>query len=120
MMDLKKTPLFVKEKNQMNDVKKILEEFCRKNHIAKLSFFGSSVVNPEKANDIDILVEFNDGNKPGLLEMARLERELTEIFRKKVDLRTPEELSRYFKEDVIKEAKIEYSAKVLKVLLRTQ
>jgi len=89
----------------------ILRDFCRKNHISKLSFFGSSVTNPETANDIDILVEFDEGSKPGLLDMARLERELSGLFKKKVDLRTPEELSRLFREEVIKEAKIGYSAK---------
>ncbi|HKB84645.1 MAG TPA: nucleotidyltransferase domain-containing protein [Ignavibacteriaceae bacterium] len=90
---------------------KMLKNFCRINHISKLSFFGSSVTNPETAVDIDILVEFDEGSKPGLLDMARLERELSEIFKKKVDLRTPEELSRLFREEVIKEAKVEYSAK---------
>ena len=66
-----------------------------------LENYGSYVINPEYANDIDILVEFQAGFKPGLLDIARLERELSEIFNKKVDLRTPEELSNLFRQNVI-------------------
>ncbi|HSD63825.1 MAG TPA: nucleotidyltransferase domain-containing protein [Ignavibacteriaceae bacterium] len=91
--------------------KEILENFCKSNHIAKLSFYGSWVSDPESSNDIDILIEFEESVKPGLLLMARLERELSEIFNKKVDLRTPEELSKFFRKQVINEARIEYQSK---------
>lgn len=88
-----------------------LAEFCRKHHIRRLALFGSALrddFGPE--SDIDILVEFEPGHTPGLLGIARLERELTVIFDgRKVDLRTPEDLSRYFREEVLREAEVQYA-----------
>jgi uncharacterized protein len=55
-------------------------------------------------SDIDVLVEFEEGKAPGMLKMAGLEIELSELLGRKVDLRTPAELSRYFREDVLEEA----------------
>lgn len=61
-------------------------------------------------SDIDVLVEFEPGHTPGLLGMSRLERELSSLFGgRKIDLRTPEDLSRYFREDVLREAEVQYT-----------
>jgi hypothetical protein len=88
---------------------KIIEEFCKTNGIKKLSFFGSSLSdNSVEGSDVDILVEFYEDSVPGFLGIARLERELSEIIGKKVDLRTKEELSKYFRDRVIKEAEVKY------------
>jgi len=88
-----------------------LAEFCRKHHIRRLALFGSALrddFGPE--SDIDVLVEFEPGHTPGFFGMARLERELTAIFGgRKVDLRTPEDLSRYFREEVLREAEVQYA-----------
>ncbi|MBI5971086.1 MAG: nucleotidyltransferase family protein [Deltaproteobacteria bacterium] len=85
-------------------------EFCRKNHIRKLSFFGSVLrgdFSPE--SDIDVLVEFIPGMGPGYIGLSQMERELTGIFDRKIDLRTPNELSKYFREEVITSALVEYA-----------
>jgi predicted nucleotidyltransferase len=90
--------------------KEKLEAFCRKNHIIKMSLFGSVLrdeLNPE--SDIDILVEFDKGHMPGLMDLAGMEIELGEMVGRKVDLRTPAELSRYFRDDVLEEARVEYA-----------
>lgn len=90
--------------------KEKLEAFCRKNHIIKFSLFGSALrgeLTPE--SDIDILVEFDKEHIPGLLGIARMENELAEMIGRKVDLRTPAELSRYFREDVLSKARLEYA-----------
>lgn len=91
--------------------KEKITEFCRERGIRKLSIFGSALRNdfsPE--SDIDILVEFEPDRIPGLLGMARMERELSEFFQgRKVDLRTPEDLSRYFRDDVVAEAEVQYA-----------
>ena len=59
---------------------------------------------------IDVLVEFEPVHVPGLFGIARMERELSTLFGgRKVDLRTPEDLSRYFREDVLKEAEVQYA-----------
>jgi len=61
-------------------------------------------------SDIDILVEFEPEHIPGLFGMARLERELSKLLGgRKVDLRTPEDLSRYFREEVLNEAEVQYA-----------
>ena len=91
--------------------KKRIAEFCRANHIVKLALFGSVLrddFGPD--SDVDILVEFKPNHVPGLLGMARLERKLTEILGQKADLRTAEDLSRYFRDDVVSHAEIQYTA----------
>ncbi|MBU2446278.1 MAG: nucleotidyltransferase domain-containing protein [Bacteroidetes bacterium] len=86
-----------------------LKTYCNKNRIKKFSLFGSYLKNAyDRENDIDLLIEFEDDTEYGLLDVARMERELSEIIGKKVDLRTPEELSRYFRDTVVKEAKVRY------------
>lgn len=85
-------------------------EFCRRHHIRSLSRFGSALhgdLRPD--SDIDFLVEFEPEHIPGLLGMARLERELSFLLGRQVDLRTSEDLSRYFREDVLKEAEVYYA-----------
>ncbi len=88
-----------------------LADFCRQRHIRRMAFFGSVLradFGPE--SDIDVLVEFESAHVPGLFDIARMERELSTLFgSRKVDLRTPEDLSRYFREDVLKEAEVQYA-----------
>lgn len=86
-----------------------LKSFCKANKIKKLSLFGSYLKNIyTEESDIDFLVELEADTEYGLLDVARMERELSEIIGKKVDLRTPEELSRYFRDSVVKEAEVKY------------
>jgi predicted nucleotidyltransferase len=89
-----------------------IAEFCKKNHIAKLSLFGSVLRDDfQMDSDIDFLVEFEPGNVPGLIGYCRMERELSEILgNRKVDLRTPQELSKYFRGEVIAQAEVQYAA----------
>lgn len=80
------------------------------NHVSRLSLYGSFLRDDFKADsDIDMLVEFEPGNKVGFLKMARMENELSKILGRKVDLRTPGELSRYFRQEVLENAKVEYA-----------
>jgi predicted nucleotidyltransferase len=89
-----------------------VEEFCKTNRIKKLSLFGSYLNNSYSENsDVDLLVEFENITYYGLLDIARMERELTNILGVKVDLRTPEELSKYFRDSIIKEAEVKYEAR---------
>lgn len=91
---------------------KSIEEFCKRNHIRKLAFFGSVLREKFRPDsDIDVLVVFEKNHVPGLIGLSRMERELSSIFGgKKVDLRTPEDLSRFFRERVVKESKVFYEA----------
>ena len=86
-------------------------DFCRKNHIGKLAFFGSVLrddFGPE--SDVDVLVEFDPGEEPGLIRLAGMEIELSAILGRKADMRTPEDLSRYFRDKVVSSAEVQYAA----------
>ena len=88
-----------------------ITEFCKRNHIHKLSFFGSVLdQNFRPDSDVDALVEFEPGEVVGFLRLAGMEIELSEILGHKVDLRTPAELSRYFRQEVLDLAEVQYAA----------
>ena len=85
-------------------------EFCRRHHIRRLALFGSVLgekYGPE--SDVDVLVQFEPGHVAGLITLAGMELELSEVFDgRKVDLRTPEDLSRYFRDEVVEHAEVLY------------
>ena len=85
-----------------------IAEFCRQHHIKKLAIFGS-VLRPDfrSDSDIDVLVEFEPGQVPGLAFFA-MQEELSTILCRKVDLNTPQCLSRYFRDKVLQEAVAQY------------
>jgi predicted nucleotidyltransferase len=88
-----------------------IAEFCRRNHIRKLSFFGSVLRDDFRSDsDVDVLVEFQPESSVGLLRMAQLEIELSSIIGRKVDLRTFGDLSRYFRDEVAATAEVQYAA----------
>ena len=89
-----------------------LDDFCRRHHIARLSLFGS-VLTPafRPDSDVDVLVEFEPGHRIGLIRMAAMERELSQLLGRKADLRTPADLSRYFRDDVLRTAEVQYAAR---------
>lgn len=85
-----------------------IAEFCRKNHIRRLSLFGSVLRDDFRLeSDIDVLVEFEPGKTPGL-DIVTMEWELSAIFGRKVDFRTVSELSKYFRDEVLAEAEVMY------------
>lgn len=88
-----------------------LGEFCRERHIAKLSFFGSVLRDDFTVDsDIDVLVDFEEGYTPGFLRVAQIERELSALLdNRKVDLRTFQDLSRYFRKEVLADAEVQYA-----------
>jgi predicted nucleotidyltransferase len=90
--------------------KEKIAAFCRTNHIAKLSVFGSALRDDfGPASDVDFLVEFEPGHLPGLIRLAGMERELSAIIGRKADLRTPQDLSRYFRDEVVAAAVVQYA-----------
>ena len=89
--------------------KERIKEFCKNHHIRKLSLFGSALrddFTPE--SDLDILVEFDPAHIPGFIRLAGMEIELTEILGRKVDMRTAQDLSRYFRDEVLNSSKVQY------------
>ncbi len=87
-----------------------IADFCRRNYIRKLSLFGSLLRDDfGPGSDVDALVEFEPGRVPGFFRIFDLEAELSKLFSgRKVDLRTPEDLSRYFRDEVMAEAEVAY------------
>ena len=76
----------------------------------KLSLFGSVLRNDfNLESDLDILVEFDPDHIPCLIKLAGMEIELTEILGRKVDMRTAQDLSRYFGEEILNSAKVQYT-----------
>lgn len=87
-----------------------VSEFCKRNHIRKLSLFGSVLRDDfSEHSDVDVLIEFESGHGTGYFGLARMERDLSAILGRKVDLRTPQELSRYFRDEVLSQAEIKYA-----------
>jgi hypothetical protein len=86
--------------------------FCQRHHVKKLSLFGSVLRNdfgPE--SDVDVLVEFMPGYTPGYFGLYDMEKELSELLGgRKTDIRTAQDLSRYFRDQVIREASVQYEA----------
>lgn len=82
-----------------------IKKFCRDHHIVKLSLFGSVLTDRfNKKSDIDILVEFDSNYIPSFFGLADMQFELENFFNRKVDLRTPNDLSVYFRDKVISNA----------------
>lgn len=89
-----------------------LAALCRRHRIVRLSLFGSRLTGAARPeSDIDLLVEFEPGSEPGLLALAAIETELSDLLGgKRADLRTAEDLSRHFRETVQREAILQYAA----------
>jgi len=88
----------------------VFAELCHRHKIRTLSLFGSILGDEFTADsDVDLLVEFEPDARIGYLGMAQIEAELTEMLGMRVDLRTPSELSRYFRSDVLASAKVLYA-----------
>ncbi len=88
-----------------------LATFCRKHHLIKLALFGSVLTDrfgPD--SDVDVLFEYDPQHVPSLFDVAGMEEELGEILGRKVDMRTPRDLSRHFRDEVVRTARVEYAA----------
>lgn len=88
-----------------------LAGFCQRHSIVNLALFGSVLrddFGPQ--SDVDVLVVFEDGKVPGFFRIFELEEELSAMFDgRKVDLHTPSDLSRYFRDDVMQNAEVQYA-----------
>jgi predicted nucleotidyltransferase len=88
-----------------------LSRFCERHRIARLSLFGSILTDyfaPD--SDIDLLVEFDPAARVSLFDVGGMSLELQEMFGRRVDLRTPQDLSKYFREEVVRDARLLYAA----------
>jgi len=88
-----------------------LASLCRRHGIRRLSLFGSVLRGTDQpGSDVDLLVEFQPGRTPGLLRLAEIELDLSDLLGgRNVDLRTAEDLSRYFRDEVTRVAEVQYA-----------
>jgi predicted nucleotidyltransferase len=96
---------------KINIPKDRIAEFCKRNRVRRLSLFGSVLrkdFGPD--SDVDILVEFEPGTRIGLIRLSGLETELGKIVGRKVDLNTPGFLSKYYRDQILAEADVQYDA----------
>ncbi|MCF6287095.1 MAG: nucleotidyltransferase domain-containing protein [Candidatus Hydrogenedentes bacterium] len=85
--------------------------FCKTRHLTKLAFFGSVLTDrfgPD--SDVDVLFEYDSKHVPTLFDVAAMERELSGILGRKADMRTPKDRSRYFRDEVVRKALVQYAA----------
>jgi uncharacterized protein len=121
--------LSVGEKARMQDWKKRLEidllnsianlaNLCQRYHVRKLALFGSILRDDFNTDsDLDVLVEFEPGYTPGF-GFIDLQDELSKLFKRQVDLNTPQCLSRYFRDRVLAEAQTLYVSQELQPLVK--
>jgi predicted nucleotidyltransferase len=101
----------VREKQNLRAMGGEIADFCRRHHIRKLSLFGSVLREDFRADsDVDVLVEFEPEHVPGLFALAGMARELSPLLGgRQVDLRTPQDLSPYFRDEVLGSAEVQYA-----------
>ena len=86
-----------------------LAEFCQRHHIRKLSFFGSVLRDDfSEDSDVDVLIEFEPDARVGLIRLAGIELELSQMLGRKIDLNTPGFLSPYYRDKVMQESETYY------------
>jgi len=86
-----------------------IADFCRRNHIRRLAFFGSVLrddFGPD--SDIDVLVEFEPGARVGLITLAGMEIELSELLGRKAEMHTVKGLNPHFRDEVLNSAEVQY------------
>jgi predicted nucleotidyltransferase len=88
-----------------------LAQFCERHGVSRLSLFGSILTDHFRSDsDIDVLVEFQPGREPGVIGFGGMILELSALLGRRVDLRTPMDLSRYFRPAVLKSARVLHAA----------
>lgn len=89
---------------------KAVADFCKRHHIRRLALFGSVIRDDfTPTSDVDVLVEFEPGMTPGLA-FFHMQDELSSILGRRVDLLTPHDLSKYYRDEVLREAQPVYVA----------
>ena len=96
----------------LNAAEAMIAHLCEAHRIRRLALFGSQIKGTATPDsDIDLLVEFFPDARPTLLNMAQIEIDLSlALGGRKVDVRTPQDLSRYFRDEVVRTAQIQYDA----------
>ena len=95
----------------INVNRELIADFCRRHHICRFAFFGSVLrddFRPE--SDVDVLLEFEVGHIPGLIQLMAMQLEFSDLIGREADFRAPGDLHRAFRDRVIAEAEVLYAA----------
>ncbi|GBE54557.1 nucleotidyltransferase domain protein [archaeon BMS3Bbin15] len=107
MIDMKNIPPSLRKRG----LKKKLAKLCEENEIVYMGIFGSFIRGNQKIDsDIDILIKYKENSRKSLLDMVRLEEELSNLFGRKVDLLTIESISPYIRDEILKSRRVIYEA----------
>ena len=88
-----------------------IAEFCKRHGVKRLSLFGSVLRDDFRPDsDVDVLVEFLPNVRYSLFDLGGMYMELRDILGREVDLKTPYDLSKYFRDDVVRNARQLYAA----------
>jgi len=88
----------------------VLAEFCRRNHVQELALFGSVLRDDFRGDsDIDVLVEFEPGVRVTLFDLSRMQRELTQLIGRPVDLVPKRGLKPLIRDDVLASSEVIYA-----------
>lgn len=98
-------------RERLNIDEATLGRYCERRHIRRLALFGSRLKGTARPDsDVDLLVEFEREATPTLIDIAEMEYELSDLLGGlKVDLRTEQDLSRYFRDEVVRSAEVQYA-----------
>ena len=89
--------------------KNLIAKFCKTHHIIKLALFGSVLTDHfSEKSDVDILVEFDPQHTPGLFAIVEMKEELSQNLGREIDFRTPEDISKFFRNDIIEHSYLLY------------
>ena len=85
--------------------------FCLRHHLIRMALFGSVLTDRfHPDSDVDVLFEYHPEHIPSLFDVAAMEEELSAILGRKADMRTPRDLSRRFRDEVLRNAVVQYAA----------
>lgn len=91
-------------------VQEEIDAFCKANHITSLAVFGSVLRDDfREDSDIDLLVEFDPNVRTGLFAISEMQRELSDMFNRKVDFVPRNGLKEVIRDSVIASSRLIYS-----------
>lgn len=98
------------DKNIVSISSQEIIDICQQNDVSMLGVFGSVARgDATEQSDIDLLVRFS--KRKGLLAVVRLERILSEVLGRKVDLLTEGAISPYIRENILKDLQVLYGSR---------
>src|SRR3972149_12154075 len=91
--------------------KNALDEFCRRYQVKRLALFGSVVGKDFRAeSDVDVLVSFQPNAHVGFITFSRMQRELSSLFNKPVDLVPMDGLKPVIRDSILSDIEVVYAA----------